>query len=640
LTQKTKNIWVTLFFISSVFLIIFSITFKIDPPKDLFEFLKNEDILLEEPEISIRLFPLPHAHIDDIEFEIKGSTNFQFQEISLNLDILDLLLRKKQKISSIEIEKFKLRVLDEDDIETGIDERYATVEKIMAEIHKFITLIPNQFNLTKWLEVENFDLYVDSVSKEEPILTAKDFILKKTRKEKPYIKISAKGYMGKWLESKVFIDVFKNQETEQNWLKQTDIRIESHVTLDKIIESFTTMGLHLSGEGKVKNIISMTFPLERLSHSHQITLDKFLFLNIKDYNLSYVNIKPKIPLEIRAGGTANIDILSLQQFNMTYDNRLFTSYVDWKYEDFLFKQIYNPGTTIPWKIISNSFGNFIPEKAANYLNSMTGTVYPVSVAYNPWQGRFGLEFFMNLNLPMSMQNDKRTPETEREFMSAQGFFKGNNALFESREVYLESKIFNFLIHDAKLNFADNSRLTGDLEGELYLSKMFDNAKGSMYIQSRLNCSIAKNDCEREKFTIEGANLEIPKTSALQVYQYINVNLISSIQKAFSASNTIKVHSAMGRGYLKGNKIYIQEGYLRSELGEFKISGYYNPLEGNGDINVGVLPFHVEQVLDPIPLLGKYIKSGLSYAGVSLKVKVRNNKISLENISVEKIQNNS
>jgi len=627
LKKKKKNLSVLIFFFILIIIILITRDYSVKFPEELLKTAETYNIFVKEADVKTNFFPLPQFKIDKLEFKYKNNHEFVFDNITLNLDIIDLIINKQQKISSIEVKEFTLRVLDTPESIDYISQPYTTVEMIMEEVSRLTSLIPQQFNLTKWLEVNKFNLFIDSISKEKPLLTVNDFFLKKQEYLKPYIVIHSDYNLGEWIHGDVNIDVWKNGEENNNWLKLVEIYVNSNCDLNKLIKTFPQMSLLLKGKASSNHFISMQFPLKRLLHSHYIKVNKFSVADAKNPEYSYIDIKPIKPLEIRAGGYADIDTLKLQQFNIYLDETIISAEADWKYKDFLFGLQFIPNSQIPWNTASKYLGTFVPLKTTEHFKIMNGFIVPVKLTYNPWEQKLFYEFYSSVNIPIISESAKMNKEKK---FNLQGYYWGSETGVKSSDVYLESNFMRLIVHDMKTSFKENLTITGDMESQLFLNNMIDGSLGTLQLQTRLDCVIKGIQCKKETFRLEGANLKIPANTAIKFYRFLNINILAHLKRPFESGKHITIETALFRGYLKDSKFFIEEGLIKSSgIGEFRLSGTFNPFEGKGKLNLRFLPFHIEQILDPIPIVGTAIKKGLDFTSLNFHITILNMEPSLE-----------
>lgn len=587
---------------------IFIITrnYYLQAPEILRSFLRNNKIQLSPTLFQSQIFPYPHLYAEDIELLIDNSVLLQLKKVSLSPDYLSLLLSRPGQIRKVQVEKAILHVLKPPPEKVASPKlSLAKIKEIViSDIIRISHIVIRQFLLAQSITITQFTLFVADVSEEFPLVIAKNFYL--NRSENVDIELSA--YLGAWLKAKIQILGFLKKdafsETDPLFLfSHLQVKINHTYDLQEIGNFFQIKPFPFKGRGDGQIVFELPVPVNLIEGYLENTP-----FNVEigtDTNLFKLNKSNKTQIAFHFFANENEFVAS--RISLKIGDGLIWPQLNWNFEKFLFSIKFPKNTLIAGSqaglILGDYFTPFL-----QYLTTEKSYLKPNYFFIYPLEKRISFETDIILSPAKPKQKNQLGT------LALSGRVLGNEKFFFSEDLVLKGENTALHLRKMKLSLGKDRKLYSSVDGDIYLRDFYEGTKGSVNFTGFFVCSFPENkiNCERSDFSLVGSDIQIPVDNVARLYRILSIDVFS-YWKSLKKNSEITIKELNAQGYLENDTIFLQKSLVDSDTGRIQITGHYKILSDEGHFVLRLLPFGVDRMLDPIPVIGTTLKSSISLA---------------------------
>ncbi|GEM_PF-3091261 len=602
-----------LFFNTGLYVLIHGL--KMDLNKDMNSLLNEYGILVDISTVRTSFIPYPHLYIDKYYMNVDNDTFLTFQKIKIDVDLWQLIFKQKLMVKNIYVGYTNIRVKGKSHeklmresiaaLKKGFFIEKAKVDFILSRIQHYIHIIPHQFDYTESLFAAQVDIVLEGLDTEFPFIVARQVILK--NKDPHLLTVSVIATLQQWLHANVNVEIWKNPDDPDNWIQKIHVFQNGHLELDHLNTGFPGLFYQYTGNIRYFHSMSFGFPLKEIKHYGNVFVDN---LEIRNAYETLFRIQPSDSARVNFGGRADASGLSLKNITIYLNHEPIVAEMDWNYASFQMNFFFQDAA-IPYAQINRMAPS---TKIPGILLYHPSHIILKKVNIHPWKEDVRAEFYLDLNVhPISLSMPARLS----------GNFYLNNSTIFSRQVTINGL-------DTKVNIT-GFRYSGDsiqfhVAGSLSSLWFFEHSHGNIYLYGDIHCSGLNHllRCEDKMIRAAGEGIRVPSGTASRFFRLVSMDIFS-YWKSLKPTSEIVIHSLDIQGRLSGDRFVVQNSLIDSDVGYFRIEGYF-PLSGeDARMKARFQPMNMDKIVMKIPLIGSPMEKALSYTSEIIIYMRRTNK---------------
>lgn len=596
-TRKWKIIFFLVFlsalFNAGLFFLIHGL--KIDLNKSMNASLNKYGILVDITPVRTSFIPYPHLKIKKLYMNIDNETYLTFKDLKIDIDLWVLMMERKLMVKKIFILDTKIRIKGKIDhkiieeskrfIRRGFYIEQGKVDHILKRIRHYIHMIPHQFDYTESLFASKADIIIEDINQEDAFIRANRIKLKNTSKD--LLNISIDGRIQNWFNTNLRLEIFKNPKSSKNWINRINVYHKGKFDLDYFNNGLSGLKNIYAGDIGYYHAFTLSFPLKKIRHYGNFRLYN---IQVKDGNKKdLITINSKNPLMIHFAGTADADKTLLPYFVIYYRKAVLTGSVEWVYKKFLVELKFEKGN-IPYRYVNE----IAPSSKLGFASVTSASSIGLKrFRYNPWtshnEGLFDINFFLR-------------PHNSKMMVQAYGRMRLYDSSFFSRVIRITG--YNTDISMRNFQYYHNNRLIFNASGNLSSLWGFDNSRGYFNLNIQMDCMIYSYRifCQKKPYQITGKKIYIPAGTASRFFRLMSVDFFS-YWKSFKARSEVEIKRMNISGYIFDDVAHIKNSTIDSDIGFFRLNGYYNLMKADSKITVRFFPLNMDKFISKIPIIG-------------------------------------
>lgn len=617
--------------------------YRISIPSFLQHKLIDNYIGIQDSKLKVRMLPVPHLYADQIKVNIDYDIEMRISGISGYFSLWDLIIHNRQQLSSIEIEKFFMRVLDVEAPE-GFAVTDYDLQKIINLTEKLIIIIPDQFKLANSLLVEYGEIYIDHIDTEKPFITATEMFLNHSTDIEDKAVVTGHATIGDWLHSNIKADIWLNQKQQsvknkkQHYVSRIDFFLENLMKFEHFSNTFNNEKFDLSGTVTANQFLTLSFPLQRVFFTTAARVKTFSMKNPSGRPV--IHITEAYDTSLNFAAEADFNKIETQSFEITSLNNKVKANLKFIYEDLSLSFDFNQGGHFALAHLTQVVSGLLPSKVVNRFQRYGGVLQPHFLNISPLKGSYDYGFFLKFSAPeLTMGNSNEKPVFS-------GYFKGNDREIVSDRVTINGSYGQVLLRPLVFNLQPAYSVQFSMDMRLNMKQIWPTGNGILNAWGNYFCSVSLNhsvkqsfNCRQSPVNISTTNLIIPAGAAVRFLRLVSINIFS-YWRSLKENSEIEINSIESKTYLQGDRVTIEQMLVETDTGNFNINGNIFFEEQFAKLTVKIMPLQVDKVLAPIPVVGKAINSTLGFAAeIILKLHIEKDDVTLESFTIGKgIQN--
>ncbi len=602
-----------LFFHAGLYFLIHGL--KMDLNNDMNALLNEYGILVDISTVRTSFIPYPHLYIDKYYMNVDNDTFLTFRKIKIDVDLWQLVFNQKLMVRNIYVGHTNIRVKGKshdkiiresrEALKKGFFMEKAKVDFILQRIQHYIRMIPHQFDYTESLFAAQVDIVLEGVDTESPFIVARQVTLK--NKDPHLLTVSVVGTLQQWLHVNLDLEIWKNPDDPDNWIQKIHVFQKGHLELDHLNAGIPGLVYQYTGNIRYFHSMSFGFPLKEIKHYGNVFVDN---LEIREAYETLIRIQPSDSARVNFGGNADASGLSLKNITIYLNHEPILADMEWNYAAFRMTFLFQNAAIPYYRVNRLAPSTKIPGlRLYSPSNLVLG-----KVVIHPWSEDIYAQFYLDLNVqPISLSMPARLTGS---------FYMINSVLF--------SRLVTISGLDTKVNIT-GFRYSGDIiqfhaSGSLSSLWLFEHSRGFLYLYGDIHCSGLNHlvRCEDRMIRVAGEGIRVPSGTASRFFRLVSVDIFSS-WKSLKPSSEIEIHSLDIQGRLSGDRFIVQNSLIDSDVGYFRIEGYF-PLSGDdARMKARFQPLNMDKIVMKIPLIGSPMEKALSYTSEIIIYMRRTNK---------------
>lgn len=611
-----------------ILLVLLTGEYRIKIPARVTTRLHNNGISLDTDYINVRLLPVPHIYTKHLFFSIRDDVTLEVHDVQIRPDLLSLLFDDTPRVESVTIRKSMLHVLEPEPLpvpeqtKRTADQPYRMnfINKVLDEVIEIIELVPDQYRWTKYLNLQSFELYIDSISKEAPFITADNFRI--DSEDNRLVSNTAFNLAGR-VRGTLQVVTHLNEETLKADYVEARISADSlnvpddsgtTITRDRNSgradgEQKETTAEEITKQAEIDFFAHFKLPVERIITSGSV--------NILNLETGPLLIRPEDDIHVSFYGEAGPEAATAPFVKFRFRDDITMGSFRYSYKDYLLsltfteEERFNIATVLD--LIKGA------RRLRRALHPVRGSLYLKSAEYNPWEGRL---------------------RAEGSLSAASGDFRLISGIYaDLKRINLPGARIKGRNSDIKLKKAHiqtrRERFYADADGYIALSDISDNMNGRLQISTIFDCNLSPIDCRKRHLNIYGRRLTVRATEAARFYRLLSIDFFE-YWKSLKKDSEVIIDSAEYSGYTAGRYFNITEGMVDSDVGNLNIEGRYSPVEKDGLFKIRLVPLQFDKIIQPIPVIGSALNNTLRMAAeVIFTVIIDQNEGRIETVTISR-----
>lgn len=605
-TRKWKLVYFILFlffiFNSGLFFLIHGL--KINLNTRMNRMLNHYGILVDISPVRTSFIPYPHLRIKRLHLNIDHETHLTFHDIKIDIDLWKLMVNRELIVKKIYILDTMIKVKghidpeiiknSKDLIKKGFYIPPEKVEHILKRVRYYIRMIPNQFNYSESLFASKVDIVIEDIDTEKPFIVANQVDLKNINRD--LLTIHIDGRMQNWFFTSLDLEIWKDKENELNWIKRIIVFHSGKFDLDFFNSGINRLENQYSGDIDYYHAFTLKFPLKKIDHYGSFYFNN---IHIKDSRTkSLFRIHSSNPLRIHFAGFADQDKTILPYLVFYYRDKVITGNMEWIYKKFSLDFNFEKGN-IPYLYLMEIAPDTKPGFVTILKNSKVFFQY---LRLNPWKESLIGGFYIDLKLGHK--------DFEKPITAAGSFSIFNHNLF-SKKIEITGYNTNLIISDFQyLNF---QRILFNATGKVSSLWGFKKSRGFFNIQLQADCYHTSYQvmCQKNPYYISGNKIFIPSGTASRFFRLMSVDFFK-YWKSFKSRSEIEINKIQLNGYLMDDTAYVKNSILDSDIGYFRLNGYYNLFKKDSMITLRFFPLNMDKFVQRIPIIGAPFEKAIAF----------------------------
>ena len=603
------------------FLILYK--FPISLPKNVVNFLEQNNIYLRSDRWVIRFFFPFYISSESLSLKLKNNVNLEIKNIKLKLNLLNFIFQKNPQINKIQIPKINLYISFNSKKKTDIKE----TNNIHSYIQTFVEKLNYLFNISPSIEIMKLNLFFKAQDSNTPFLTAENILLK--NQDRKSYQVTSNLYIGGWLSSKLKAHFFIDPETQNSTFQYNKINtyISSTINFSKLMNLFPRSKFDLKGNAKINQTLSFHSSSKKVIYSHLIRMSEFQLKSLK-IDKTLIEITESDNIQILASGEISLHRLLLPSFILQIGKNQLKATFEWVYNNPFAKFKFSQNSFISWNALEGLLGTFINKEIHKKLSSSIGYIKLFSLYLYPWKKQIHYSGYLYLGYPYHIGVQKKWPIFT-------GKFGGYNNFVYSKIIVAKAKNNKVDLVNLRIFFSKSIFFTLMTKGSINLSDFYKDTSGKIFWKGTLKCKVLKKlQCAREPLEIKTENLDLPAEWRLKLHELASINL--GPLKSFNPNGKIHVKEIITTGFTQDNRIFLDETRLFTDIGNFNVNGYWAPLQNRGEFKIGFLPLEIDKIIRTLPLVGEVLNVAVEYfLEFTFKLLIQESQVKVANFVVSK-----